>query len=150
MPDTVTAAEKKSQVKQQPCFAALSDEESSELASLFKEVHFKKDDVIVTQGDSVDSVFIIISGTADVKVSTVKDGQLTSNIVATLGANQAVGLSETGFYSLSGRRTATVIAKDNMVTLKLSVAAFNGFALANHHVSVVMRNFATTIEDKDL
>lgn len=130
---------KKSYVKNQACFSQLTGDEIEGLATLLTQKHFKAGDTIVTEGDPVDSVYLILSGEADVRHVTVKNGKLHIKSLATLSKGAAIGLNETGFYSLSGIRTATVVAKTEMETLRLSVAAFHGFALANHHVVEVMR-----------
>jgi CRP-like cAMP-binding protein len=106
--------------------------------------HFAPEETIVTEGDPVDSVYLIISGTADVRHVTIKDHALHIQSLATLGPGAAIGLNETGFYSLSGIRTATVVALTDMLTFRLSVPAFHGFALAHHNVSKVMRANATS------
>lgn len=144
MVETIDAAKKKEMVKKQSCFTKLTDEETDMLASLFIEKHIPKDEVIVTKGDPVDSVYLIDSGTADVRNVYMKDQKIHSESLAQLGPGTAIGLNETGFYSISGIRTATVIALSDMVVLRLSVAAFNGFALAYPHVNEVMRTLASS------
>ena len=129
-------------IKNQACFSPLNDEEREMLADLFKEKYFKTGDTIVTEGDIVDSVYLIDSGRADVRHVYLKDGVLKFDSLAQLGPRQAIGLSETGFYSITGVRTATVVALTDMVTLKLSVAAFNGFALAYPRVKQIIRKFS--------
>src|SRR5262245_26053079 len=94
-------------VKKQPVFSQLTDKETAELASLFIEKKVAAGDVIVKEGDPVDSIYLIATGTADVKHIYVKDGKLVSSSVAILSSNDAIGLNETGFYSISGKRTAT-------------------------------------------
>lgn len=141
--DTNLAVETKiTLIRKQACFRLLNDAEVTMLADLFTVKEYPAGSVIVTQGDHVDSVFLIVSGDADVIVTTLVDGQRQENTVATLHPNQAIGLSETGFYSLSGVRTATVVAKNDMVLLHLRVAVFHGFALAHAHVAEVMREFS--------
>lgn len=101
-------------------------------------------ELIVKEGEPVDSVFLIVSGDADVRHVTLTDNGTRTNIesIATLKPGDAIGLAETGFYSISGRRTATVVANTDMVLFQLSVAAFRGFALAYPRVSAVMRKQA--------
>lgn len=142
MDDAIDLNLKKSYIKKQNCFMQLSDKEMEELASLLVEKHFEAGDTIVTEGDLVDNVFLIVSGEADVRIATIKDHVLGYNSVATMKPGAAIGLNETGFYSLSGKRTATVVANTKMVVLQLSVARFHGFALANPHVNEVMRKSA--------
>jgi CRP-like cAMP-binding protein len=130
---------KKSYIKKQQCFTKLYDNEIEELAGLLIEKHVRAGTVIVTEGDLVDKVFLIVSGDADVRIAEIKDRKLSYKSVATLKPGASIGLNETGFYSLSGKRTATVISNTDMVLLELSVAKFHGFALAYPHVNEVMR-----------
>lgn len=133
---------KKSFIKKQNCFLKLTDAETNELTNLLFEKHVKAGTIIVTEGDLVDKVFLIVSGDADVRIAEIKNRQLSYKSVATLKPGASIGLNETGFYSLSGKRTATVVANTDMVLLELSVAKFHGFALAFPHVNEVMRTSA--------
>ena len=136
-------------IKKQPIFVQLTDQEAEELASLFIEQHVVPDEMIVKEGDPVDSIYLIGRGTADVRVVTYPDNQPKVNSVAILSTGDTIGLNETGFYSLSGKRTATVVAMTDMQVFRLSVAAFHGFSLSHTHVSEVMRGGSSNIfEDK--
>lgn len=129
-------------IKKQPLFTQLTQDEVNELASLFIRINMTPGAVIVKEGDSVDSVYLIENGTADVKVSSLQNNVPVSHSVAILSSGDAIGLNETGFYSLSGKRTATVLAMTDMVLYKLSVASFHGFALSHTHVSEIMHQHA--------
>jgi CRP-like cAMP-binding protein len=142
MDDSTDLATKNSFVRKQACFKALTEKESQELAALLVDKSVKAGETIVTEGDPVDSVYLIVKGTADVRHTTVGDKGLESHSVAALNPGEAIGLNETGFYSLTGRRTATVIALTDMTLLRLSLSEFHGFALANSHVHAVMRKNA--------
>ena len=133
-------------IRKQPIFSQLTDEEVLELASLFVEVKTPPGEVIVKEGDAVDSIYLIANGTVDVRHVTIVDGSPVVTSVAILSFGDAIGLNETGFYSLSGKRTATVVALTDMLMYRLSVAAFHGFALAHSHVSDVMRKNSADIE----
>lgn len=137
--DTVDLNTKITMLRKQGAFTRLTDSEIEALAGLLVEKHIPAGEQIVTEGDTVDSVYIIVSGTADVRHVTVQNNALHIESIATLGPDASIGLSETGFYSLSGIRTATVVAKTDMVVLYLSVPRFHGFALDNSHVHEVMR-----------
>lgn len=142
----IDSTQKKEQIKKQSVFKLLTDQEIDELAELFIEKHFVAGDTIVKEGDLVDSVYLILSGTAEVQHIWIdKNEQKQTDSVTTLGPNDAIGLSETGFFSISGLRTATVVAKTNMVVLYLSMAAFHGFTLSHHRVNEVMRKHAESI-----
>src|SRR5438105_2832376 len=134
-------------IKKQPVFAQLTNEETEELASLFAEVAIPAGTVIVKEGESVDSIFLIARGTVDVRHITINHGAHEVTSVAILSFGDAIGLNETGFYSLSGKRTATVVSLTDLVVYKLSVAAFHGFALSHTHVSDIMhKNSANILE----
>lgn len=147
MNDAVSLDDRVERIKKQPVFASLTDKEQEELATLFVEKTYRVGETVVEQGKPVDSVFLIVSGEADVRVTVVENNALKQTSVAVLKAGNSIGLTETGFYSLSGKRTATVVAMTNMVLLSLNVASFNGFALANSHVGDVMRKNASNIDD---
>lgn len=134
---------KKAYLRNQACFTQLTDNEIEMLANLLVEKEFSKGETIVNEGDLVDSVYLIVSGVADVQHIRVVNNQLESESVTTLKVGDAIGLNETGFYSLSGKRTATVVALTEMTVLYLSVAAFHGFSLANSHVNAMMRKQAS-------
>ena len=130
---------RKVQISRQLCFANLNPAEIDVLATLLKETRFQPGDTIVSEGERVDSVFLIVKGSADVIRSSRENEMTITKIVATLDDGDAIGLSEHGFYSLTGQRTATVVATSEMITLKLIVTLFRGFALAYPHASQVMR-----------
>jgi len=134
-------------IKKQPLFAQLNEEEISELASLFTEVKFEPGAVIVKEGDRVDSVYLIGNGTADVRHDEIKNGIPETKSIAILSFGDSIGLNETGFYSISGNRTATVVALTDMLMYRLSVPAFRGFALSHTHVSEIMNKNSAKIFD---
>jgi CRP-like cAMP-binding protein len=131
--------DKKVLLKNQKVFAKLNPQEIDILATLFREQEIRSGATVVTEGENVDSVYLILEGTAEVRHVTLKDGQLHIEPLTTLTKGGSIGLSETGFYSLTGLRTATVVALTDMVVLRLSMAAFNGFALAYPRVKEMVK-----------
>lgn len=129
-------------IKKQKCFSALTDAEFIDLAALCTKMTFAEGDEIVTEGDPVNSIYFIQAGTANVRVASLKNHIIHWRTVSKLGEGEAIGLNETGFYSLSGLRTATVIAKTKVVAYCLKMTEFHGYALANHHVSEIMQHNA--------
>jgi CRP-like cAMP-binding protein len=145
MMDTMIEERTKQELlKKQKVFARLNHQEIEILATLFREQEIKSGKTIVTEGENVDSVYIILEGTADVRHVTLKDGQLNIQSLTTVTKGGTIGLSETGFYSLTGLRTATVVALTDMAVLRLSIAAFNGFALAYPHVKEMISQKQTS------
>ena len=76
----------------------------------------------------------------------LENNEMKWHSVATLGPGMAIGLSEVGLYSLSGKRTATVIALTDMVLLRLKVTVFNGISLAHSHIGDEMRKAQKNLE----
>jgi CRP-like cAMP-binding protein len=142
MNDVVDINFKKELLKKQSCFSQLLPEETEILAGLLVEKQVPTGETIVTEGEPVNSVYIIVNGTADVRHVTIENNAPKIYSLATLGAGDAIGLNETGFYSLSGVRTATVVATTDMVLLSLSMAAFHGFSLSYSHVNDIMKQQA--------
>lgn len=141
MDEAITLETKKALVMKQACFKKLYDNEAAELAELFIIQTVAAGETIVNKGDIVESVFLIIDGKADVRDKTFINNEAKWQSIATLGPGESIGLSETGLYSLSGKRTATVVALTDMTLLRLSVALLNGAALANSHIAEVMNRF---------
>ncbi len=132
-------------IKKQSVFSKLSETEIEKLSELFNEVTFTPGEVVVKEGDTVDSVYLIISGQANVQRDIVKNNAIQTESLAVLRDGDAIGLNDRGFYSLSGKRTATVVAITDLNTLCLSMAEFHGFSLAYPHVNEIMRQNAACI-----
>ena len=128
-------------VRNQACFSELTNEEITTLAKLLVEKNFAAGDTIVKEGDPVDSFYLIVHGTAEVRKMIYDKNPPEYDVIAQLSGekNDAIGLNETGFYSLTGLRTATVVAKTEVLTLFLTIPLFHGFSLAYSHVNEVMR-----------
>src|SRR5438552_3119555 len=93
-----------------PSFANLNQEQSYELATLMKEIKFSANDTIVNEDELVDSIFFILQGQAEV-TRQIQDRKRKVKVpMAVLNPGDTVGLSDTGFYSQTGKRTATVTA----------------------------------------
>lgn len=125
-----------------PCFSTLTDEEAQELASYLVEKHFAPHDTIVLENDLVDSVYIIESGEAEVKRIQVKRKKTIEILVATLSAGEAIGLNDTGFFSATGKRTATVVAVTPVDAYALSIKDLLQFLQKHSHIQTAMKNAA--------
>jgi len=106
-------------------FSGISTEALSELADLMKKMTFKKNEVIITQGDKTRSLFIITSGRMKVYAND-EDGSQTIFTFLTQG-------SFFGELSLldDAPRSASVIAVESSTALNLSHQNFNIF-LSSH------------------
>ncbi len=110
-------------LKKVPFFAAFEDSLLYPLVKLMTEATYKEGNHIVKQGDVIDSIFIIVSGVAEViKKSSYKNIQ-----IKTLGSGDSIGLADGGFFSKTGLRTATVTALSDVHLLSLSITALDNF-----------------------
>lgn len=114
-------------IKAFPCFSALTTDQSAKLASLMQEIQYEPKEVIVTENDLVDSVYIIIKGEAEVTRQTKRRLKIINVPIASLISGEGIGLNDTGFYSTTGKRTATVTASSKMLVLRLDIKDLYAF-----------------------
>src|SRR5437870_475715 len=97
-----------------PLFSQLSSDQQTKLASVATMKVYQPQENIVKEHDPVDRIFILTKG----KARVLKDGE----VLAILHPNDTIGLSETGFFSQTGLRTATVEAVTEVEALQILVA----------------------------
>jgi CRP/FNR family transcriptional regulator, cyclic AMP receptor protein len=100
-----------------PFFAEIEPAKLKLLAFTSERVSFDPGKQLCHQGDAADAAYLIIDGHADVIVET-SGGPVT---VATLGPNEIVG--EIAILC-NVPRTATVCAKDRLITLRIAKEPF--------------------------
>ncbi len=101
-----------------PLFAGLPTARLKLIAYTAEVVEFAPGERIVRQGDPADAVYIVTEGEAEV---LLQDADGKEIILTTMGRNSLFG--ETAVIS-KGRRTATVRARDRVVTFKISADVF--------------------------
>ncbi|WP_172622791.1 cyclic nucleotide-binding domain-containing protein [Aquicella siphonis] len=97
---------------------------------------------IVAEDDLVDSIYFIADGEAEVRHQSIP--------IATLHKGETIGLSETGFYSATGKRTATVVAVTNIIALRLDIHAFHQLTGKNTHLDSLMHEQLGTLQRMNL
>lgn len=111
-----------------PFFVLLLPQDVAELAQLLTTIQVAPQEVIVKENDPIDCLYMIVSGTATVtKTSHKIDDDCDSSPLGVLGAGEAIGISNDGFFSMNNRRTATIIADSAMCLLRLSIENFEEF-----------------------
>lgn len=128
-------------LKKVPLFAGVDDAKLRLLAFISERVTFKATERLVEQGEKGDAAYIILSGTADVLISTDGGGE---QCVAQLKGNDVVG--EIAIL-IDVPRTATVQATSDIVAL--AVTKENFFKLLNNFPDMaveVMRVLAHRLE----
>lgn len=102
-----------------PFFERFSHEDLTEILELSTQHRYADQDVIVREGDLVDSVYIICSGEIEVSVAGIPR-QL-------LHKGDAIGLTERGFFSTTGLRTATLKALGDIELMAWHIQTFHQF-----------------------
>ncbi len=148
--NTMSLGAREATIKSAPLFGLLTTADVHLLASMTQELTLAPDTIIVIEGEIVDSVFFIIEGSTEVTqiISTVDRTEIMH--IAVLIAGDTIGLTDTGFFSKSGIRKATVTAKTTVLLLKLELESLNLFlknpdltypALKNISENIVLMNF---------
>lgn len=136
-------------IQQHPLFSSLSPLECETLAAQFSIEKVEMNAVIVKEGELVDSIYFIIDGIAEVR-HPAPDQPNGSIPVAILNPGEAIGLSQTGLFSQTGTRTATVIALTEMHVLKLGIAQFDEFIARNKYLDALMQANVHTVLSMNL
>ncbi len=122
-------------LKHQPIFSLWPDDLLMQFVEQLEIVYFSSQEVIVTEGDIIDKVYFIISGKAEVFKHEAKD-PTKQLILATLHAEDSIGLSDTGLYSSTGIRTATVVALTIIILIKIDVELLHRFLTQHPHLNI--------------
>lgn len=129
--DPMDLSEKKKIIGQHPCFNKLTSEELEKFASLFFEKTIPEKTIIFEEGDLIDSIYFIVKGQVEVLKGPIP--------LAILGPGEAIGLNETGLYSKTERRTATLKTNTDCVLLRLDIAAFYEFLQSEPHLNSILK-----------
>jgi CRP-like cAMP-binding protein/Zn-dependent protease len=127
-------------IQSHPVFRSLKPEEIDELASRTQAVQYFINQIIVSKGDLIDSVYIIATGNVE-----VKSPEDPKQPLAILSTGEAIGLSSMGFYSQTGERTATVTAKTNVELLRISLKDLHEFIKTHSSIDFNMQNLSTKV-----
>lgn len=134
---TVTLPQRQQLIRGFPCFDSLTNDQCAELASLMCEVSYAAHEQIMVEHEMVDSVYIIVSGDAEVTREVKHRKKMVIVPIAVLRPGEGIGLNDTGFYSTTGKRTATVTAATDMLLLRLDLIDLYGF-LQKYHLEMSM------------
>ena len=123
-----------------PFFAEIEPAKLKLLALMSERAAFDPGKQLFRQGDPADAAYLIIDGHADVIVET-PGGPV---VVATLGANEIVG--EIAILT-NVPRTATIRAKDRLITLRIAKEPFMRMVREFPNMAVsIMQELAQRLE----
>jgi len=126
-------------------FAGLNDEQLGKVAAIFEERQYKEGEVVFSQGDPGDRLYLVQAGF--VEVIAEEAGRAEGRTLVSLGQGQSVG--EMALVD-QGPRSATVRAiRDETVIASVSRAAFEQLCESDTAIGYrVMRNIAIDISFK--
>lgn len=127
----VSMAHRQELIKSFPCFESLTDSQCAAMAALMRVVKYIPQENVVIENEIIDSIFIIVQGDAEVTRTVQHKKKMQKNLVAALHAREGIGLNDTGFYSTTGKRTATVTAVTELILLKLELQDLYAFLQQN-------------------
>lgn len=134
----INITQRQALIRALPVFSVLTPSEREELAQLMYEMRYETGEAIVLEDGLIDSVFIIVSGQAEVSRQYIKRTKIRKKIkkiiktpLATIGDGDAIGLNDTGFFSSTGKRTATVTATSDVHLLVIDLKDLHRF-LSSH------------------
>ena len=144
---TISLAARQDLIKAVTCFSTLTPAESAELAAEMVEVHYAMDERIVTEDDLVDKVYILTAGHAEVvhqvTKKTVRRKIIINQPLAVITVGDTIGLNDTGFFSETGKRTATINAVTDVSALALDIKNLHQFLQRHPHLQQSMYAHAT-------
>ncbi len=125
--DIISLSSREALILATPTFRNLTINETGQLASIMQEVSVAPGEVITQEGELIDSVYIIASGTLEVTKQISINDKLGSTFLAILNPGESIGLKEAGLFTKTGRRTATITAATPCVLLKINMKDFDAF-----------------------
>ena len=146
--NSISLTQRRALLFELPIFSMYSRDESQALAKLLVEMNFTPATKIVAEDDLIDRVYIIAAGKAEVSHRVVAKKKLQKDKIvdvplAVLDAGDTIGLSNTGFYSTTGKRTASVLAITDVKCLALDLKTLHEFLKDRPHLQSAMF-FATS------
>jgi len=132
--EIVSLSERESLLRGIAGFSDLSLSELSTLVGLMQEICVNAGEKIVTEGDIVDSIYIIANGSAEVTKQVDTSGKGGVTLLAILNQGECIGLKEAKLFSEIGTRTATVTANVPCMLLRISLTDFHHFLNQYSHV----------------
>ncbi len=124
-------------------FDGLTDEELRRVAGICREVRYRKGDLVTSQGEEGDEMYIVREGLVEVAIG---ESGAAPRTVVNLGTGQVVG--EMALVD-RGPRSATVRCVTDAVVSAIQRDAFEQLCQSDHHIGmIVYRNLAADLSFK--
>lgn len=132
-------------------FDGLSDAELKRIAGICQEARYQKGDVITTQGEAGDEMFIIREGFVEISVGEASEAgpspSTSPQALVSLGTGQVVG--EMALVDHGPRSATARCVMDQTTVIAIKREAFEQLCLSDHHLGmIVYRNLAADLSFK--
>lgn len=125
--ELISLSEREALLRAQPGFSELTISDMARLVGCMFEINVPAGERIVTEGDLIDAVYILASGSAEVTHEVLVNNKPGITLLATLHDGDSIGLKGGQFFSETGLRTATVTATSSCILLKLLLSDLKQF-----------------------
>lgn len=120
----IELSQRKELIRHHPYFSPLNENDIEELAKFCLEKSFQPDQIVIKEGEIVDSVYLIARGDIEIDLS---DGQKEKIPRCILRKGDAIGLTNEGFFSQTGLRTATLVSISEVSLIGWTIDVINNF-----------------------
>jgi CRP-like cAMP-binding protein len=131
-------------------FDGLSDAELKRIAGICQEARYQKGDMITTQGETGDEMFIIREGFVEISVGEASEAapsQDTPHTLVSLGMGQVVG--EMALVDHGPRSATARCVMDQTTVIVIKREAFEQLCQSDHRIGmIVYRNLAADLSFK--
>ncbi len=124
-------------LKSFPLFGNISESDLNDFASLLEEVKAPAGSNIITEGETGSDMYFLVEGEVDIIKTTVFGDKF---VCASLGSNPGCVFGEMALLD-SDERSASVKAKTDCVTLKISRNDFDKYAQSHPSAGVSLLKF---------
>lgn len=134
--------QRKRLIANHPLFKKLSADKIDELVKLSFEKHYAPKEIIASQDEAVDAIYFIAKGEVEV------DRKVNCEMIpqAILRKGETIGLSQVGFFSQSGQRTATLVTLSKCVLIGWDLDTFHSFLQKYPEVSLPMKEASEVLQ----
>jgi putative peptide zinc metalloprotease protein len=137
--DFITSLEQRISLLQQlELFSSIPLGALRELAGLFNDVIYPAGNVLTLENQLIDSVYVIVEGKAEVSRKH-SHSQVQIDILEVLSAGETIGLDDTGFFSKTSIRTATVMAITPVFAMRLELKVLRHFLHTHNDMLPAMK-----------
>lgn len=120
----IELSNRKALIRSHPYFKPLNENDIEELAELSFEKSFNANETIINEGDIVDSVYLVAQGDIEIDLNVDQTEKIPQCV---LHSGDAIGLTNEGFFSSTGLRTATLVSINDVVLIGWTIDVINTY-----------------------